>query len=249
MATTFRRCLTGAAFAAPVLAAWLISAESAAAASLDVNPVRIDIGSAGRPAELRLTNTGSTPLSVQVDAVQWSQDRDGIDELAPTDQLLAVPPLFTVPPGARQIVRIGFLGEPSDERERSFRLLVTEIAASPKPADGSALAMRMRLSIPAFVAPVEGPAAPEIVLAGVASETAGHRLTLQNIGGAHARLQRIELLQRGQWLPLTETGLVRYLLPDAQVSLSIPPSFDNFRAVRISSIDGRDWEYAVQPSP
>ena len=157
--------------------------------------------------------------------------------------------MFTVPPGARQIVRIGFLGEPSEERERSFRLLVTEIAASPKPADGSALAMRMRLSIPAFVAPVEGPAQPDIVLAGVATESDGRRLKLQNIGGAHAKLHRVELLQRGQWMPLTETGLVRYLLPDAEVSLSIPPSFDNFRAVRISSIDGRDWEYAVQPSP
>ncbi|NNC66064.1 MAG: fimbria/pilus periplasmic chaperone, partial [Gammaproteobacteria bacterium] len=87
---------------------------TAAAASLDVNPVRVDIVAPTEPVELRVTNTGTDDLSIQIDTRAWTQTADGANDLNYTDLLLAVPPLFTVTPGKQQIVRIGYLGAPSE---------------------------------------------------------------------------------------------------------------------------------------
>ena len=90
----------------------------------------------------------------------WSQD-GGADELVETQELLAVPPLVTIPPGERQIVRIGHLATPSPDLEKSFRVIVTELPPNAGGGSGSALSMRLRLSIPVFVAPGYGTAAPD----------------------------------------------------------------------------------------
>ena len=115
--------------------------------------MRIDLPASSRSTELRLTNTGAEELSVQVDVREWSQDFNGAEELVETRALLAVPPLVTIPPGERQIVRIGHLAEPALDVEKSFRVLVTELAPAAEAADRPALSMRLRLSIPVFVAP------------------------------------------------------------------------------------------------
>lgn len=215
-------------------------------ASVDVNPVRIDLQGQGQPAELRLTNRGNVELAVQVDVMKWDQGIDGQDQLTQTDELLAVPPIFTVPPGDQQIVRIGFLGQPSAEFEQTYRLFVTELAP-PQVEDntGSELAFRMRFSIPAFVAPVTFAARPELELVGVAADEDSTVLTVENRGTGHARVARIEIFDRQGWQPLPESITIRYLLPGAVTTIAIPPEFESPSAVRISSIDGRDWEYAV----
>src|SRR5262252_2316570 len=117
----------------------LFLARASWAASLDVSPVRIDLAPTTRSAELRLTNTSSEALSVQVDVREWSQDFDGAEQLVDTRALLAVPPIVTIPPGERQIVRIGHLGAPAEHVERSFRLLVTELSGARTANDGPAL--------------------------------------------------------------------------------------------------------------
>jgi fimbrial chaperone protein len=238
--------LGGAALAAP-LALWSLGA---AAASLDVNPVRIDIAGSARSAELRLTNTATEELSVQVDVREWYQDSNGADELVETEALLAVPPLVTIPPGERQIVRIGHLGEPAAGVEKSFRVLVTELAPSPGAADRSALSMRLRLSIPVFVAPASGAAAPEVVI-DAADESAGEGLlTLRNAGNGHVKIEQIELSRGGEWsaLPAETLNQMRYLLPSARTQLAIPQGLADLEAIRITSTDRREWQYAVWPA-
>jgi fimbrial chaperone protein len=238
----------GAAAAAPWL---LLSAHGAAAASLDVSPVRIDLPGPGRPGELRLTNVGKEELSVQVDTRQWSQDSDGSDELVGTDVLLAVPPLFTIGPGERQIVRVGYLGAADGADERSFRLIVSELAPAARQTSAPQLAMRLRLSIPVFVAPPSGIAAPDIVVSRFTATPDGGSLTLRNVGTAHTQLKGIDLRRNGEWLPMPKetVNLVRYLLPNAQALLRIPGDAKTLTAVRISSIDGREWEHAVSLTP
>ena len=178
--------------AATVVAALFLSL-AVRATSVDINPVRVDLAGQNRPAELRLTNTGDAELSVQVDALAWEQDLDGADQLTETDELLAVPPLFTIAPGDRQIVRIGYLGEPPGAFEKSFRLLVTELASPAEQNDGgSGLAMRMRFSIPAFVAPSLGAARGEIELRDVASVDGRTVVTIANSGTGHVRLSRVD---------------------------------------------------------
>src|SRR5215471_15353685 len=212
----------------------LFLARGSWAASLDVSPVRIDLAPATRSAELRLTNTSSEALSVQVDAREWSQDFDGDEQLVDTRALLAVPPIVTIPPGERQIVRIGHLGAPAEHVERSFRLLVTELSGARAANDGPALSMRIRLSIPVFVAPSSGKATPAIDVEDVVATEDGARLTLHNTGNAHAKIDRIEVRRDGEWDPLPSELFtsVRYLLPDARAVLALPQEVANVTAIR-----------------
>ena len=237
-----RRAIRGAAFAAP----FLFWALGASAASLDVNPVRIDITRAARSAELRLTNTANDELSVQIDVRAWSQD-GGADELVETQELLAVPPLVTIPPGERQIVRIGHLGAPSPDLEKTFRVIVTELPPNAGTSTGSALNMRLRLSIPVFVAPVSGTAGPEVVLAALERGTGDAIITLRNTGKAHVKIDRVELRQRGEWsvLPGEALSQIRYLLPNTSARLAIPQSLADAEAIRITSADRKEWEHAM----
>ena len=231
---------------AAVVSAALFLPAIAGTTSVDINPVRIDLAGQGQPAELRLTNNGDTELALQVDVMQWRQDDAGSDRLVETDQLLAVPPLFTIPPGEQQIVRIGYLGLPNPDLEQSFRLLVTELAEpSGDEQRASSLAMRMRFSIPAFVAPTVAPAEPEIVMQSVEADENGTRISISNAGNAHARLKDLEVRRPGGWDPLPDSISIRYLLPGATAIIELPPD-EVFSAVRIGSTDGRDWEYVVR---
>jgi fimbrial chaperone protein len=228
-------------------AALLLSiAACASAASLDVNPVRIDLAPAARSAELKLTNMSSEPLSVQVDVRQWTQDFDGTEQLADTRTLLAVPPIVTIPPGEHQVVRIGQLGAPAEDVEKTFRVLVTELAHTPATNGGPGLNMRLRLSIPVFVAPVARHAAADIAVEDVASSEDGTRVTLHNTGNAHAKIERIDIRDDGEWsaLPAETVTSLRYLLPDARARLALPER--HLTAIRIKAEDGGEWEYAVQ---
>jgi len=231
-------------------AALLLSlAAGASAASLDVNPVRIDLAPAARSAELKLTNMSSEAVSVQVDIREWSQDFDGAEQLADTRALLAVPPIVTIPAGERQIVRIGQLGAPAENVEKSFRVLVTELAGARAANGGTALNMRLRLSIPVFVAPVARPVAPDIEVEDVASTEDGTRFTLHNTGNAHAKIERIDVRNGGEWaaLPLETVSSLRYLLPDARARLALPEQ--HVTAIRIKAEDGGEWEHAVSALP
>jgi fimbrial chaperone protein len=231
-------------------AALLLSlAAGASAASLDVNPVQIDLAPAARSAELKLTNVSNAALSVQVDVREWSQDFDGSEQLADTRALLAVPPIVTIPPGERQVVRIGKLGAPAEDVEKSFRVLVTELAGARAESDAPALNMRLRLSIPVFVAPIARPAAADIAVEDVASSEDGTRVTLHNTGNAHAKIERIDVRSEGEWsaLPADTLSSLRYLLPDARARLALPGQ--HVTAIRIKAEDGGEWEHAVSALP
>jgi fimbrial chaperone protein len=240
-----RRLLGGAAAAAPLF----FFGRSALAASFDVSPVRIDLTPKARSAELRLTNTAVEEVSVQVDVRKWSQDFEGTEQLLGTNALLAVPPVVTIPPGERQIVRIGRLGEVSLDVEQSYRVLVTELAPAAADGDRPALAMRLQLSIPVFVAPISGTAEPQVAIEELARFSAGEPLILHNVGNAHAKIREIEVRSGGEWIPLPADTLnrVRYLLPDARAPLAIPLELSAFTAIRIKAEDGQEWEHAVLP--
>lgn len=236
----------GRAAAAALL---LFLAVRASAASLDVNPVRIDLAPAVRSAELRLTNMSNEALSVQVDVREWSQDFDGTEQLADTRALLAVPPIVTIPPGERQVVRIGHLGAPAEGVEKSFRVLVTELADAHAATGGPGLNMRLRLSIPVFLAPLGRAAAADIAIEDVASADDGTRVTLHNTGNAHAKIERIDVRSDGDWsaLPLEAVSSLRYLLPDGRARIALPQQ--RVTAIRIKAEDGGEWEHAVSALP
>jgi P pilus assembly chaperone PapD len=129
-------------------------------------------------------------------------------------------------------------------------VLVTEISPAPAVTDQPTLRMRLQLSIPVFIAPISGTAGPEVDVEELDDIGEGQHIVLHNLGNAHAKIAEIDVRTGGDWLPLPADTLnrVRYLLPDARAALAVPPELGAFSAIRIKSLDGKEWEHAVAPA-
>lgn len=162
----------------------------ARAASLDVDPIRVTFSAKTTIAVLTLSNAGSTPATVQLEPVAWSQDK-GEDVYVPTRDLLATPPIFTVPAGGKQIIRLGLRVAPSPQQELSYRLYLQEVP-QPGANQGLGVVMALRIGVPVFVEPAV-PAKPVVAWAVKRLSDRRIELSAANSGNAHVLLHDIKL--------------------------------------------------------
>ena len=136
---------------AAAIAAWLASgltlAAPAQAGSFKVNPVQINLLADRQSASLKLTNSDSAPVSVRVATFAWTQV-DGSDVYTPTNNVIASPPIFTIPPGQTQIVRIGVRNRAGP---RAYRVILEEIPRD-QPVKGQ-VQITLKLNLPLYVLP------------------------------------------------------------------------------------------------
>ena len=97
-------------------------------ASLNISPLRVELSGDHDKDVIRITNQESSTKSYQVEVVSWSQTDEKREVYSPTEDILAVPPLFTMNPGEDQIIRVGLLTDPDSSTEQSYRLFITELA-------------------------------------------------------------------------------------------------------------------------
>lgn len=182
----------------------------AQAGSLSVNPVRATLSVSQPVAALTVQNGGSEPAVVQLEVLSWAQ-HEGKDVYTPTSEMLATPPIFTVPAGGSQLVRIGLRRAADPRQELSYRLYLQEVPPAPKPGlDG--LQVALRLGVPVFVLP-SVKAAP--VLRWHATEIAPGqvKVTVVNSGNAHVQVANFKLLQADSALPLVTHQVAAYVMP------------------------------------
>ena len=94
------------------------------AGSFQVGPVSATLTADQPVAALTVRNTGGAPAVIQLEAMAWSQAA-GKDTYVPTSDILATPPIFTVAPGASQVIRVGSRA-PGVQEERAERLFLRE---------------------------------------------------------------------------------------------------------------------------
>lgn len=189
------------------------------AGGLRLAPVRVYLDGASRAGMIELTNPGDTPISLQVDPFRWTQTLDGADEYAPTTEIMAFPPIFTIEPGETQLVRIGRLSAGAEESESAYRIYFTELSDPGRLDDaGASIAMRLRIGVPVFV---EATIPPHYELRIVSSEFAadGLKVRLQNAGNAHVRVSEIFFPEIADAEPVSA---MKYILPGAIQEFSIP---------------------------
>jgi fimbrial chaperone protein len=167
-----------------------IVASSTNAGSFSVSPVRASLSAAQAITSLTVHNSGVEPSTVQLQVMHWAQE-GGKDVLTPSREILATPPLFTVPPGGSQVVRLGLRRAADARRELTYRLILTEVPPPRKP-EFAGLSVTLRLSVPVFVAP---PTAVEAALHWrVHTQPDGSTLVkLTNSGNAHIQVSSISL--------------------------------------------------------
>ena len=195
--------------AAVGLAFLLGAAGACTAGSFAVSPVRATLSSSQRVGSMVVRNTGAEPVVVQLEAFDWSQ-QEGQDVYTATKEILATPPIFTIPPGGSQIVRVGLRRAPDPQRELTYRLYLQEVPSA-KP-DLQGLRVVLRMGVPVFVAPAVA-AAP--VLRWHAARHAGNtlKLSLTNNGNAHIQIAKSKLTLADTTHAVATQEVAAYVLP------------------------------------
>lgn len=137
----------------------LLQGMPASAANLQISPVSIRYQSGQTAASIALQNLGDTPVFGQVRVFHWTQ-KDGIDVLTPTDQLVASPPIVEIAPRSTQTVRLIRRAAVNNTAELSYRIVIDEIP--PDAGPGSGVDIRLRYSVPVFMMPAASNAAPKL---------------------------------------------------------------------------------------
>lgn len=188
----------------------VLAAAPVAASSLQVSPTRVEITAEQQIVALNVSNAGNEAASVQLELMAWSQ-RDGKDHYVPSAELLATPPIFTVPAGSQQIIRIGLRRAPDATTELAYRLFLQEL---PPPLEKGfqGLQVVLRLSLPVFVAPATAPPSHQLQWQASRIGTEEWLLAATNTGNAHAQVSDLVLAFGKDRL---KPGNMLYVLPGA----------------------------------
>ncbi len=209
---------------AAVFAAFLLFSgvhTPSAIASIDVSPVRVDLSEDHDKGVVRISNHEDVAKSYQVEVVAWSQTDDRREVYSPTNELLAVPPLFTLQPGEEQVVRVGMIEDPDSTIERAYRMFITELAPpQPKESKSTGINMRLRIGIPVFVAP--GGGRPYATLDYVESMQIENQLFMRfrNHGNVHVKVTEIHFAAP-RLANKVVTPYVLYVLPGQMAYLPV----------------------------
>jgi fimbrial chaperone protein len=201
-ADLFRQAVRGLA----LFCAMAPLAGVAHAGSLNVNPIRVTLSAKQPVAALTLRNAGAEPTVVQIETSAWSQSM-GKDVLTPSSDVLATPPIFTIAPGATQILRVGLRKQPQASGELTYRLILREVPPK-KPTPG--LRVALTISMPVFVLPPSG-VAPDVKWKATRTADGKIRMQATNGGNAHVQVGKIDLKAEGK--DVGSRGVSEYVLP------------------------------------
>lgn len=199
--------------------------------SLLIWPVNPVIEGDARAAALWLENPGNAPITLQVRVYAWDQ-QDGRNLYAEQGEVIGTPPIISIDPGQRQLVRLTRTALPAAVAEKPYRIVVDEIPVGRASATpGASVSFRMRYSLPLFSHSPRGdgkakPPAPVPQISWRTGADAGGRfLEIHNRGAGHARLTDVSVVTGPQKSPVAE-GLLGYVLAGASMRWPLPGNVD-----------------------
>jgi fimbrial chaperone protein len=220
---------------ASIAAAVALSLGSSAwSASLHVSPVSLKLDAGQQAAGITLSNPGDHPLVAQVRVFAWAQDV-GDDYLLEQKDMVASPPIVTIPAQGEQLVRIVRLDHVRPARELTYRLLVDELPDPANVATDGAVNIRIRYSVPLFV-PSNAQSIPALHWE-LNRRDGTWFMKVANSGGTHAQLSAVKLVKPdGSSFSVTD-GLLGYALAGGAREWRIPiRDVDAVRPLRINAM-------------
>ena len=202
MKKSFGQALAGLVFFSSMIA-------QAFAGSFSVSPVRVILTGDHPVIAMTVQNSEPEPTIVQLELVQWSQ-QEGKDIHLPTKDLLATPPIFTLPANGKQIIRIGLRKPLSQANELAYRIFLHEIPGPPKP-NFQGLRVALKISVPIFIPPTS---TPTHQLRWSAKVEKDNRLKISavNVGNTHLQISNIKISTLNN-LQVAMQGTSEYVLP------------------------------------
>jgi fimbrial chaperone protein len=226
-----------------IVAAVAICVAAEPSFAFSVQPTQVEMISAGQRArsQVTVTNDGPAAMPVELTVESLSIDEKGTSRTsAGGDSFLIFPPQALIAPGASQVFRLQWVGEPQMAKSESFMVSVNQIpVASPK--GRSTVQIVMSMGVVVNIAPAEGHADLKIVDAAVAMDKGKRHvaLTVENPSNVHALLPDARIkLSSGTWSATlgrgelgNTIGLVqpgkkrRFILP-----VDVPPGVQSIQA-------------------
>ena len=218
-----------------LVALLLIAAPQPASAqqpgSLLIWPVNPVIEGDARAAALWLENPGQSPITLQVRIFAWAQQA-GENVYAPQNDVDGTPPIVSIAPGERQLIRLTRTTAAPEVAEKPYRIVVDEVpTGTAAAAPGASVRFRMRYSLPLFSHARPGdakvpPAAPAPLTSWrTPTDAEGRYLEIRNAGGGHARLTDVSFIAGAKQSPIAK-GLLGYVLPGASMRWPLPRDID-----------------------
>jgi fimbrial chaperone protein len=187
----------------------LAAPVAASASSFQISPVLVELQKDKATAVLTITNADQAPVSVRILARSWKQV-NGVDVYEDTQDLIFSPPIVTVKPGAKQIIRIG---QRSRDRssERAYRLIVEEIVSQTSARTGVTMALRVDLPMYSMAAEAQ-----KGELRWTASRDASGRIIVEAANTGGSRVDLLELgVRSGDAKPVMVSGRVGVVLANS----------------------------------
>jgi len=217
----------------------LLAAAGAQAAGLSVTPISLEFTAGTQVQALWLSNTGEQKLDAQLRAYAWTQSQ-GADQLAPTRELLLSPPMISLQPGQKQLVRV-IRGGPAPSAEQAWRILVDEL---PTGAQQQGLNFVMQFSIPVF-AGTPADAKPQTGWS-LRREGGKRLLVTRNTGARRAKITELQIFDAQGRSLLQRPGLLGYVLPGAERRWPLEPQQDSATEVQ-AQINGETIRQKLSP--
>jgi fimbrial chaperone protein len=187
--------------------------STSSAASLRVAPTTLELVAPNSAETINLSNDAKHPINVQVRVFRWIQ-KDGIESLVPSSDVVASPPATRLAPGAAYVVRIVRISQRPIDGEESYRIVVDELPDPSRQKKGT-VALIVRHLIPAFFRSPDA-STPDVSWS-LKRSRAGFVLTARNAGQARLRIADLTLASGSRTLT-KRNGLLGYVLGGAVMS-------------------------------
>lgn len=226
-----------------LLAAGLLALTPVQAGGIGVSPMRLVFDHGRGFGQLTLTNVSQETLAVETQVMPWPADAD---QQSGRD-IVVNPPLATLAPGARVTLRVGLLRRPPADRERTYRLYVTELP-TPMAPGMQGIGVRLRMGIPIFVAAQQPDRRPLSWQA--QRDEQGWLLRAHNPGNVHQRVLELKA-GAGEGQLVAAVGSP-YVLPAAVALFRLPaslplPAAGEPLALQVQTDHGRERVEIVLP--
>lgn len=190
--------------------------QSAQAASLRVSPTMAELNSPESTTTFTLRNEASRPLNAQIRVYRWVQ-RNGVEELVATTDVVASPPMTALKPNADYTIRVVRVAKTPVKAEESYRVVIDELPDAKAKSAGT-VNLVVRHVLPVFFKSAD--ATPASVSWKIIASANGTQLVATNRGDTHLRLSDLTLSQAGK-SAFNRKGLVGYVLGGASMQWPI----------------------------
>jgi fimbrial chaperone protein len=196
--------------------------SAANATQLRVEPVLLELNAPAAAGALKLRNDEDVEVTVQTRVYRWSQAA-GRENLDPTTEVVASPPLVKLAPHSDYTVRIVRTSKQPVRGEESYRVLVDQLPDVRRRTENS-VAIVIRQSIPIFFRAAQMSKANVSWL--LTHERDGITVTANNAGDERLRIASLRLRDAAGGTVGFGDGLVGYVLGQSSMRFTIakPPA-------------------------